>query len=921
MVNILQRTFEMKRKAHSTPDLGNKRVTRSASAIESAEAVAGRALPLIAVEGDRFVFTEEAREFLAQIHEPCAVVAVAGKYRTGKSYLLNRVLLGLSSEEQGFGVGGTIQACTKGLWIYDQPVRAEDGKLVLIVDSEGIGAFNATDTHDSRIFALALLISSYFIYNSVGTIDESAISTLSLVANLSKCVRASAEDIELSEEESAKELGKHFPNFLWLVRDFGLDLVTPEGRRMTAQQYLESALASPEAADTSNAEKSRIRSLLRAYFPERDCETLVRPCNDETQLRNLDHADESALRNEFREQARALREKVLQEAPVKRTLGEALTGGMLAALCDSYVDAMNAGACPAIRDSWSLLVEARAQQALNYAMQCYALEVESIELPIPQEQLEGALEILAKNAKALFAKGCIEPCSDAELSRRIEIEAQRLRADNDAALERSIWTHVRELEAIAFLEIVPAIREQQSRLRKEWGERILALWAPLVLEHLCNRIQREQALIREAIAKAHDEANKAEQSAAEAARKLVGVEERLHAAQVELEESNAALNVAREGYEKRMQAEVSAANERAEAISAEKQEIALELEGALERLAGAEDALAKLEAKQALDESTLNARLAELEEMECAQSGELEALRDKCAEYEHGSRENEAQTLQIQELEAHNERMREELVEKETEFQERLEEHTAQSRAFLDEIRRNAAQERHAHEEALVAAQSELEQTRATLERTVEEAKHREARIIGELEQSDKRSKAEIAQLERALEAQRKTQSESREELRQLRAHNEAHLSALRESHLQELREKEERWREELKSAQKRAIDLQRELQSLERRVGVAELRAETQGSRVTELESQLKEEKKRQQSDRSALDLAHVRGKLQVLEESNFELKRKTADAEKARVELERKLRQKERDFEMEKLRLEMDFELRASRGAGGKK
>ena len=56
----------------------------------------------------------------------------------------------------------------------------------MIVDSEGIGAFNEDENHDSRIFMLALLLSSYFIYNSMGTIDENALNNLSLIVNLSK---------------------------------------------------------------------------------------------------------------------------------------------------------------------------------------------------------------------------------------------------------------------------------------------------------------------------------------------------------------------------------------------------------------------------------------------------------------------------------------------------------------------------------------------------------------------------------------------------------------------------------------------------------------------------------------------------------------------------------------------------------------
>jgi len=47
---------------------------------------------------------------------------------------------------------------------------------ILLIDSEGIGAFDEDENHDTKIFLLALLLSSHFIYNSMGTIDENAIN-------------------------------------------------------------------------------------------------------------------------------------------------------------------------------------------------------------------------------------------------------------------------------------------------------------------------------------------------------------------------------------------------------------------------------------------------------------------------------------------------------------------------------------------------------------------------------------------------------------------------------------------------------------------------------------------------------------------------------------------------------------------------
>ena len=56
----------------------------------------------------------------------------------------------------------------------------------MLIDSEGIGAFDEDDNHDTKIFLMALLLCSYFIYNSMGTIDENAINNLSLIVRFYK---------------------------------------------------------------------------------------------------------------------------------------------------------------------------------------------------------------------------------------------------------------------------------------------------------------------------------------------------------------------------------------------------------------------------------------------------------------------------------------------------------------------------------------------------------------------------------------------------------------------------------------------------------------------------------------------------------------------------------------------------------------
>ena len=61
--------------------------------------------------------SEEASAMICTIKNPIAVISVAGLYRTGKSYLLNRIIL---NRTNGFGVGPTVNPCTKvkkNFWI------------------------------------------------------------------------------------------------------------------------------------------------------------------------------------------------------------------------------------------------------------------------------------------------------------------------------------------------------------------------------------------------------------------------------------------------------------------------------------------------------------------------------------------------------------------------------------------------------------------------------------------------------------------------------------------------------------------------------------------------------------------------------------------------------------------------------------
>ena len=154
---------------------------------------------------------------------------------------------------------------------------------VILIDTEGFGGMDENANHDSRIFLFSLLLSSYFIYNSVGSIDENALNTLNLIINLAK-------DIQSKSKNGVDDLS-HFPSFLWIVRDFTLQMVDKHGERISSKEYLEAALEEQKGNTEAIHSKNKIRKLLRHFFSNRDCETMVRPIEREKDLQRLDEMD------------------------------------------------------------------------------------------------------------------------------------------------------------------------------------------------------------------------------------------------------------------------------------------------------------------------------------------------------------------------------------------------------------------------------------------------------------------------------------------------------------------------------------------------------------------------------------------------------------------------------------------------------
>ena len=338
------------------------------------------AVPFVIFENNKFIITNKSKILLNQKKfKNIGIISLVGKYRTGKSFLLNRVLLNNKSNT-GFDVGPTFKPCTKGIWIWSEPLMIKNVNSInnkefpcFMIDTEGLGAYDEEVNHDSKIFLIAILISSLFIFNSFGTIDENAINSLSFVLNLSKTIKLKNS----FKEDNKNELAQYFPSFLWLLRDFSLKLVDKKGKNITEKQYLEHALENIKGEENNEIikEKNRVRSLIRTYFPDRDCFTLVRPVEEEKYLQNLQELSDDELRSEFLVQSKNFRSKVYKKIKPKVFHGQFLSGSMLLELVQSILDAINNGGIPVIENSWKYVMKNECVKNMKELVDMFAKEL------------------------------------------------------------------------------------------------------------------------------------------------------------------------------------------------------------------------------------------------------------------------------------------------------------------------------------------------------------------------------------------------------------------------------------------------------------------------------------------------------------------------------------------------------------------
>ena len=417
-------------------------------------------------DGNIAVLTDEAREFLESIKMPVALITVVGRFRSGKSYLLNN-LAGLECRAKqvmeqpvnsNFSVSKVDRGETTGMRAYplfippgqrlpDQwpASHTRNGACLLLVDSQGFQDPKAEDGDnlDAKILSLALLLSSLLVVNVMtagGAIMRDDLNHLGMVTEVTNSMKMGGipKDSTLNPKDYLHNV---FPDLLWVARNSNVQY------KKEPTAVLEDLLTQTEGGPKVNAQRRAIRESFNniKMFPLSDPEKNALPGDE---LAPETWSD--TFRNEFND----LIELILSMVKLKRGYSHEVgptdpisSGEDFLSLVEGIIQTSNAHGMPDFTVSLEKIHDAHRAKLATRAERIFNEEMEKDKEPLNSQDFQEKYNQAITKALSIYGKfkenykpageariGVVVdgqlPASDTRLAYYIELNDKRARNHN-----------------------------------------------------------------------------------------------------------------------------------------------------------------------------------------------------------------------------------------------------------------------------------------------------------------------------------------------------------------------------------------------------------------------------------------------------------------------------------------------------------
>jgi len=308
--------------------------------------------------------------------KPVCVVAVAGAFRKGKSFLLNFLLRYLKSggtddwiksedELSGFHWRGGMERDTTGILMWSEvfPIRSRGKDVVVaIMDTQGSFDKNSTVRDTATIFALSLMTSSVLVYNLFNNIQEDDLQHLHYFTEYGR----------LALDDSGETA---FQRLQFLVRDWQYAYEEPYGKE-GGENVLSKAL---KIEEKQHPELQALRTNLTSCFSTMSCFLLPHP-GKHVATNPKFKGTITDIDEEFIEHLQLFVPEILS-APkllVKELGGKAVKAKDLVTYFKSYMEIFKGNSMPEPKSMLEVTIEVNNLVSLASAKELYMASMESL---------------------------------------------------------------------------------------------------------------------------------------------------------------------------------------------------------------------------------------------------------------------------------------------------------------------------------------------------------------------------------------------------------------------------------------------------------------------------------------------------------------------------------------------------------------
>ena len=255
-------------------------------------------IPLIFFDNEKFVISEDAKNIFNQIgNNNIGIISFFGEYNSQKDkFLLMKKIISNNSEIELLDNSNNEN---NGIILYSKPLLIKNNFCdeefpCFIIDSFdydiNINIDEDDINHNLKIFLIIIIISSLFIFNSMDNLGEKSFLDFNFFLKLIKNIKIK----NALEEENDSEIAEFFPNLLLLLQNSNLKLEDKNGNIITEKQYMEASLQTINGTTESIEENNRIKTLIKNYFPERDCFVMMDNSNLSSDEKNSSNSNSNS---------------------------------------------------------------------------------------------------------------------------------------------------------------------------------------------------------------------------------------------------------------------------------------------------------------------------------------------------------------------------------------------------------------------------------------------------------------------------------------------------------------------------------------------------------------------------------------------------------------------------------------------------